>query len=186
LKMRGRKKKPTVIKLVTGNPGRYPLNKKEPKPEAGCPEAPEWLSEKAKTAWPRVAQMLVDMGVLAVNDALGLEALCEAYAEVREARESLKKPITLTDAEGNSYEVAKGGELTYVTVGKFGPMIRVRPEIAVISDADRRLRSLLSEFGMTPAARARVQVLDDREEEDPLARFISWPGFTIRIGGLLG
>ena len=99
--MRGRKKKPTVIKLVTGNPGRYPLSEKEPVGKPGIPEAPLWLSEKAQTSWPYIAGLLVDMGVLAVNDALGLEALCEAYAEVREARESLKKPITLTDAEGN-------------------------------------------------------------------------------------
>jgi P27 family predicted phage terminase small subunit len=172
VKKREGNRKPTQIKLVTGNPGRRPLNMKEPVGKPGIPEAPLWVSEKAKASWPYIAGLLVDMGVLAVNDAIGLEALCEAYAEVREARESLKRPITLTDSEGNSYEVAKGGELVYVTVGKGGPMIRVRPEMAVIADADRRLRACLAEFGLTPAARSRVQVLDGKEEDNPLAKFI--------------
>jgi hypothetical protein len=31
--MRGRRPKPTRLKLLTGNPGKHPLNRSEPKPE---------------------------------------------------------------------------------------------------------------------------------------------------------
>ena len=31
--MRGKKPKPTHLKLITGNPGKRPLNEAEPKPE---------------------------------------------------------------------------------------------------------------------------------------------------------
>ncbi|MDD6036563.1 MAG: response regulator [Lachnospiraceae bacterium] len=41
--MAGRKPKPTAVKELEGNPGKRKLNKKEPKPEKGMPECPEWL-----------------------------------------------------------------------------------------------------------------------------------------------
>jgi len=35
-------------------------------------------------------------------------------------------------------------------------MVRTRPEVAVIADADRRFKSYLVEFGLSPAARSKV------------------------------
>jgi hypothetical protein len=44
--MPGPPPKPTHLKLVTGNPGRRPLNKREPKPKPGIPSVPAHLSPK--------------------------------------------------------------------------------------------------------------------------------------------
>ena len=38
--MRGRRPKPTRLKLLTGNPGKRPLNDDEPQPQAAIPECP--------------------------------------------------------------------------------------------------------------------------------------------------
>ena len=40
---RGRKPKPTALKVLEGNPGKRPLNLYEPTPEGDLPECPEWL-----------------------------------------------------------------------------------------------------------------------------------------------
>ena len=46
-------------------------------------------------------------------------------------------------------------------------MIRVYPEVRLVNDATKRFASWLARFGMTPADRARVSVVE-REEDDPL------------------
>jgi P27 family predicted phage terminase small subunit len=97
------------------------------------------------------------MGVLTEADLKALEMACEAYAEVRECRAAV--------------EMAGGG--TYETRNLAGAvMTRSRPELARISDADRRFRGYLSDFGLTPAARARVHAADGRRP-NPLDRYFS-------------
>ena len=45
---RGRKPKPTALKVLEGNPGKRPLNENEPKPENKAPRCPSWLEQEAK------------------------------------------------------------------------------------------------------------------------------------------
>ena len=45
---RGRKPKPTALKMLEGNPGGRPLNTKEPRPEKKAPRCPSWLEDEAK------------------------------------------------------------------------------------------------------------------------------------------
>ncbi len=49
--MPGPPKKPTALKLVTGNPGKRPLNKKEPKPRGNLYDPPGWLTEDQLVGW---------------------------------------------------------------------------------------------------------------------------------------
>src|SRR5262249_22001030 len=42
--MRGRRPKPTRLKVITGNPGKRPLNEHEPRPEPQIPPCPSELS----------------------------------------------------------------------------------------------------------------------------------------------
>ena len=46
--MPGRKRTPTHLKIVAGNPGRRPLNENEPRPSGNLDTAPEWLTEAQK------------------------------------------------------------------------------------------------------------------------------------------
>jgi phage terminase small subunit len=57
-KMRGRKPKPTHLKLVTGNPGNRPLKPDSVEVDAILPDPPEHLFEEAKEEWRRVSQGL--------------------------------------------------------------------------------------------------------------------------------
>ena len=54
LNMRGRRPKPTRLKVLTGNPGKRPLNENEPRPEAHVPDCPPELGPvpgKNGTVW---------------------------------------------------------------------------------------------------------------------------------------
>ena len=88
--------------------------------------------------------MLVRMQVLTDADPVALGLLCDALAEYIAARA----------------EVERAGR-TYETVSESGGvMIRAHPAVAIQADAWRRAKLMLTEFGLTPASRAKVSVAD--------------------------
>lgn len=150
----GRPPKPSHLKLVTGNPGKRKVNKREPKPPRGVPKMPAGLSASARAAWSRIAPDLERMGVLTVADGVALELMCEAYA----------------DWMGHAATIAAEGA-TYETHGQNGRMVRPHPEVAMASDAWRRVQRMLVEFGLTPSSRSKVTA-GPEEAADPFAAFM--------------
>lgn len=152
----GRPAKPTALKLVQGNPGKRAINKREPKPAAERPKCPAHLSPKAKTAFKNVCDLLEGMGVLTIADGLALEMMCDAYAEWRDLRK-------IIDTEGATYKV----------IGTSGDeMVKARPEVAMASDAWKRVKAMASEFGLTAASRTKLQTAEP-ESVDPLEEFLN-------------
>ena len=145
--MAGRRPKPTVLKVLTGNFRPDRAKKGEPRPDNRPPECPEHLNAGAKAAWRSIGPELERMGVLTVADGLALQMLCEAYADYREASDVLAR-------KGATYET---------TTAEGSTMIRPRPELALASDSWKRVRAMLIEFGLTPAARTRVTVIANRK-----------------------
>ena len=88
---RGRKPKPTALKVLEGNPGKRPLNEYEPVPPKGTIECPDWLEEEAKREWERLAPSLEAMGVLTTADLTAFAGYCQAYARWREAEEFISQ-----------------------------------------------------------------------------------------------
>ena len=82
---RGRKPKPTAMKLLEGNPGKRPLNEREPVPPKGNIKCPDWLLPEAKKEWKRLAPSLEALGVLTLVDLTAFEGYCQAYARWKEA-----------------------------------------------------------------------------------------------------
>jgi P27 family predicted phage terminase small subunit len=61
---------------------------------------------------------------------------------------------------------------TYTTKTQMGDLlIKANPAVAMLADANRRFKSYLVEFGLTPAARSKVNVNGGKKEADPLAEF---------------
>ena len=85
--MAGRRPVPTALKLVKGNPGKRPINKKEPQPAKHIPSTPAYLTDEGKVAWGRLTVLLDRMGVLTEADGFALERLCDCYAEILELRD---------------------------------------------------------------------------------------------------
>src|SRR5947207_11816997 len=87
--MRGRKPKPTALKLLAGNPGKRRLNHREPKPQRELPTCPSHLLPAAKAEWKRLARELYDLGVLTRLDRGALAGYCQAYGRWVEAEKKL-------------------------------------------------------------------------------------------------
>jgi phage terminase small subunit len=64
--------------MLTGNPGKRPLNEDEPKPEAAIPECPPELSSFARKEWDRLATELGSLRILTNLDRAALAAYCTA------------------------------------------------------------------------------------------------------------
>lgn len=160
----GRPRKPTALKVLQGNPGKRPLPEREPKPTVAASSPPEWLDDYAKEMWMEVSPLLVGMRVLTEADRPALVLMASAWADWRKADEVIQM-------RGSSFEVKEWDRRAeeFVVVG-----LRRRPEVADRADAWRRVRLAISDFGMTPAARAKVATAeDDAAADDPVAKWLN-------------
>src|SRR3954468_21036685 len=89
--MRGRKPKPTRLKLLTGNPGKHPLNRNEPRPAVEIPECPPELGPAAQREWMRLVGDLAALRLLTNLDPAPLAAYCGAYALWAEAMQAIQQ-----------------------------------------------------------------------------------------------
>ena len=146
---RGRKPKPTALKVLEGNPGKRPLNKNEPQPEKKAPRCPSWLEPEAKKEWKRMAKTLETIGVLTQVDKAAFAGYCQAYARWKEAEEFLSK-------YGTIFKTPSG-------------YIQQVPQVSIAQTYLKVMKDFCSEFGLTPAARTRIQV-DSAvgQEDDPM------------------
>lgn len=90
--VRGRKPKPTGLKLITGNPGRRELPESEEDFTPGDLVLPSWLDEKERTyrtdfveEWDRIVSQLQDWGIIGKVNAGAVEGICVLFANFRRA-----------------------------------------------------------------------------------------------------
>ena len=155
-----RPRKPTVLKLIAGNPGKRPLPTHEPRFKSGVGQPPENLDSIGAQCWKRLAALLDRTGVLTQPDELALERLCDAYSEIAACKELIQR-------DGR----------TYVSKNAAGDsFIRPHPAVTQLRAADSLFKSYLTEFGLTPAARSKVFATpDDDADADQMARFFPSP-----------
>lgn len=161
---RGPKTKPTALKVLEGNPGKRPLPENEPKPRPIPPKCPTWLNSDAKKMWKRLAPELERMGLLTIVDGEAFSAACQSYGVWVECEKFFKK---------KDPETGKPYTRTYTYINKFGAENQIeRPEVKIGQKAIAEFRAFCSEFGLSPASRARISV-KPAEEEDPLESLLS-------------
>jgi P27 family predicted phage terminase small subunit len=148
--MRGRRPKPTRLKLLTGNPGKRPLNESEPMPEVAIPECPPELGEVARREWNRLVGELAALQLLTNLDRAALAAYCGAYAMWAEATEAIQKFGTMVKSP-SGYPV----QSPYVSIANRQTEIMIR---------------IASEFGFTPASRSRLST-----PSTPVPTLFDWP-----------
>jgi len=150
--MVGRKPKPTAIKILAGNPGKRPLNDREPKPGPADPRVPRGkLPPEGKKLWRVLAEHLVRLGVLTKLDLPALEFLCLHYAVGREAVEMLVRDGIVADGVNGT--------------------IKKHPAVSVLSENSRLFKAYAIEFGLTPSSRVRIQS-EPIEKEKTLAEML--------------
>lgn len=141
--MAGRRPKPTAVKRAAGNPGKRPLNDREPQPRAELPRCPAWLKGEARREWRRMAKELHEIGVLTTIDRAALAGYCVAYGRWMEAEKI----------------VAEKGAVLKTTAGN----LIQNPYLAVANKAWEHMMKAAVEFGLTPSSRSRVKVVEVKE-----------------------
>ena len=153
--IRGRKTKPTALKVLEGNPGKRPLNDREPVPPKGTLKCPAWLLPEAKKEWKRLAPALEAMGVLTMADLTAFEGYCQAYARWKEAEAFITQ-------HGSIFQTPSG-------------YVQQVPQVSIAQQNLKIMQSFCSEFGLTPATRARIIAgagSEDGASEDPMERLL--------------
>lgn len=142
--LRGPKTKPDVVHLASGNPSKkkFAVLRDGARVPVGIPEPPPHLLDDALKEWGRITPLLLELGLIAQVDRAAIAVYCQAYARWVQAE---KKIAELGDA-GLVAVVAKSG---YEQIG---------PWLQVSNRAVEQMHKFLSEFGMTPSARTRVDV----------------------------
>ena len=148
---KGRKPKPTTLRLLNGNAGKRPLNKSEPVIDMPMPEAPSHLSETAVKEWDRVVEELSASGMLTGLDMGALAAYSQAYGRWVDAEGVLAKMGNT--AEGLIIKTVSGNYIQ-------------NPIVGVANKAMSDMVRFASEFGMTPSARSRVVVSKSGEKKN--------------------
>jgi len=134
--MRGRKPVPTAVKMITGNPGKRPLNKREPKPVTSQPSCPAHLSKKAKSEWKRIAGPMHRLGIISELDRAVLAAYCQNYGRWVEAEKRLQEtPLLLKTPAG---------------------FVQPSPWLGIANKSQELMHKHGVELGLTPSSRSRV------------------------------
>lgn len=134
--MRGRKPKPTALKIAEGNPGKRRINGAEPKPPASLPDPPPHLSVAALEEWHRIAGALNQIGLLTQADRSTMAAYCQCYARWVEAEEKLATtPAILRLPSG---------------------YIQQSPWLTISNKQLELMAKYMAEIGLTPASRSRL------------------------------
>ncbi len=149
---RGPPPKPTVLKLVAGNPGKRALNRAEPVPPAGEPEAPDFLDADARAVWDRLVPRLAKIGLARTIDGLALGRYCSLFVLWRRA-------VDFVRANGSTYPVR--GEASGTAPGRI-LYFREFPQASELRKLHMQLLAVEREFGLTPAARTRINVEAER------------------------
>lgn len=147
---RGPAKQPTKLRLMRGDPSKVGKNKKEPKPPAGC-EPPPFVKGETLKVWKEIAPPLLAAGIITQADAIELGHFCETEVSYRQAMaEVLRDGPLMINRYGDKQPS-----------GAFKAAMQARAQLS--RDADK--------FGMTPSARAGMQI-KPVDDSDPLGEFL--------------
>ncbi|CQR74972.1 Phage terminase, small subunit [Sporomusa ovata DSM 2662] len=146
---KGRKPKPTALKILEGNPGKRQLNNSEPTPVKKAPKCPSWLDTEAKKEWRRLTKQLEDLGLLTIVDMAAFAGYCQAYARWKEAEEFISKHGTIVKTPSGYWQQV--------------------PQVSIAQTYLKIMNKFCEQFGLTPSARSRI-VTDagQQNEADPM------------------
>lgn len=151
--MRGRKPKPTNLKILQGNPGRRPINANEPTFPALESDCPKHLGPIAAIEWARVRDLFKVQNIFTEADRAALSAYCVCYGRWVEAEDHVR-------ATGMMVKSPSGYPMQ-------------NPWLSIANKAFQQLNKLMPEFGMTPSSRSRVKTLPEPPKAKGAAKFFT-------------
>jgi P27 family predicted phage terminase small subunit len=147
----GPKPTPSSLKLFKGETRPSRLNKREPEPKCGPPLPPSKMSTEARRAW-RVIVAELPAGLLTKVDWQVMAVACENWSLWRKAMADVWERGILIEGDRGKVK---------------------NPALQIARDAAQSMRQCWSELGLTPSARARLEMPDVGGGEDVGARYLS-------------
>ena len=139
---RGPPPTPTDILAMRGS-WRAKTRSGEPRPEKSAPRMPSSLSKEEQTVWRQVMRLLETMGVLARCDGNALRRYVNAYVRWESAAKFIAQygeTFPIKDADGKV------------------KCFQRFPQATTYAEMHQMMLRIEQEFGLTPAARARLAV----------------------------
>ena len=143
---KGRRPKPTKLRLLNGNPSGRPLNENEPQPETKIPSPPDFLNADALQEWGRMGEKLYQLGMLAEIDRGIFASYCQAFGRWAEAERSLAKMAKKDDEFYGLMIKTKSGNIIQ------------NPVIGTANKAMKEMRDAASLMGIPATMRSKVSV----------------------------
>lgn len=140
----GRPRKPTQLKILQGTYQKCRANPNELKPKTGKPKASKGLNTRVRKKYDELGYILTKMGILSEFDGPAMEILAVSLVEYEIASD------WLINNSSNLRDKDKDGK--FLSVYKF--------YVAWADGAFKRASSMLAKFGLTPADRSRVDVIN--------------------------
>jgi len=138
----GRKKKPSALNKLGGNPGKRAINDAEPKPPVVLPEPPDVLGAVARAEYERVGRLLEEMKIVTELDGTLLAVYAQHYAHWVTAQAAIVEKGLMVQSP-NGFPIQN-------------------PYLAIANRAMKDMKSILTEFGMSPSSRSNVSMVEPK------------------------
>lgn len=180
----GRPRKPRRTKIIQGtfrkdrNPGREPAPPIMPevKPPSG-------MNHWARRLWKDLIHDLVEQQLLTSIDVAALQLTCDAYGDYKETGRAIFRPVNPLTGKRvrRTLEQYLSGIDPWMAVETLSPLdlmglrrnSQTAPELAQRNRAWTIFKAYMTEFGLSPASRNRINVPGPKETgEDPMEKLL--------------
>ncbi|PCJ18014.1 MAG: phage terminase small subunit P27 family [Candidatus Cloacimonadota bacterium] len=141
----GRHKKPTNLKKLEGTYRKDRANDAEPQPDIVIPKCPKILGREGKKEWKKITKHLESLQLISNLDETALMLYCRAYENYIQAEQNINQEGNIATSEKGVSYISTNAQLSAMYF--------------------KQMKTILVEFGMTPSARAKVQVQKQTSED---------------------
>lgn len=157
--MAGRKRKPTALRILHGDEERK-INRNQPTPPPVVSvDPPTWLGAgPAADKWREIVPRLIAMGLYASVHEDAVARYCathERYVAAYAACHAGDDVLHYRDEDGSAYSS------------------QVSPHFTIMMQCGKQLDRLAGEFGMTPAAIAKLTAPNAQKNNDPIGTWLA-------------
>jgi len=143
------------LRLLEGNASKRPLNLAEGiNPKIEAPSPPKHLGPEARKEWKRITPLLVDLGLVSGLDRAALALYCQAVGRLSELETAFNGQVDLKVSDGATYFDAVYQASHSVTPSGYAQQSVI---VQLIKSHREQVNRYLMHFGLSPAARGRVQ-----------------------------
>lgn len=152
---RGPLPKPAALRLLENNAGKRSLDLAAGvNPRIEVPSAPKHLGVEARKEWKRITPLLEELGLISGLDRSALALYCQVAGRLAELETAFNGQVARLVDTGTSYADAVYQVSHAVTPSGYAQQSVI---VQLIGKHREQLNRYLMHFGLSPAARGRVQ-----------------------------